>query len=420
MSIFSKSIDHINTKDINELLQDNSVENVRLEFKLEAPPKDELVKKLNSFANTYGGWLIVGAQANSSDGRLTSLPGVDSIPGYKQKIVQWCFDNIYPPIEIVISDPIPTPDNPSKFCYIIYTPESYLAPHFINSRKGIYIRTDEYSQRFEPKFADLDEILHLSERRKSIEERRQSIIQRAIGRFESYVDISYGDLGENPNGLGAYVTIIISPQYPYRHIFGSQELLKIIRNEHVQWRQVGFPRMIKGVISQNESVLVLHPGSNFSLLEASVWGLLAYMSEIEIKIGESTESPFGIHLNQFIGHLLVFSEHAKRIFEKAGYMGALSIQINLRNVRGIPWFHFSSGYAEEGPKSLLDSDISIALETNMNRLLEKRDGFVADMLQEIFFSLNWPEVISKNDQLQQQILSGYSFNYWQKPQALSI
>lgn len=415
MSIFSKSIDDINTTDINELVQDNSVENVRLEFKLEAPSKDELVKKLSSFANTYGGWLIVGAQASSSDGRLTALPGVSKIPGYKQKVVQWCFDNISPPIEIAISDPIPTPDDSNKFCYIMYTPESYLAPHFINSRKGIYIRTDEYSQRFEPKFANLEEILHLSERRKSIEERRQAITQRAIGRFESYVDTSYGELGENPNGLGAHATIIISPQYPYRHLFGSQELIQTIRNVNIQWRQVGFPRRTQGVISQNESVLVLRPGSNFSLLEASVWGLLAYTSEIEIVIGRESEGPTGIHLNQFIGHLLVFSEHAKRILEKSGYIGSLSILINLRNVRGVPWFHFQSGYAEEGPKSLLDSDVSIVLEANVTRLLEERDGFVTDMLQEIFFSLNWPDVISTDNQIQQLILSGYDFNLWPKP-----
>lgn len=415
MSIFSKSIDDINTTDINELVQDNSVENVRLEFKLEAPSKDELVKKLSSFANTYGGWLIVGAQASSSDGRLTALPGVSKIPGYKQKVVQWCFDNISPPIEIAISDPIPTPDDPNKFCYIIYTPESYLAPHFINSRKGIYIRTDEYSQRFEPKFANLEEILHLSERRKSIEERRQAITQRAIGRFESYVDTSYGELGENPNGLGAHATIIISPQYPYRHLFGTQELIQTIRNVNIQWRQVGFPRRTQGVISQNESVLVLRPGSNFSLLEASVWGLLAYTSEIEIVIGKEAEGPTGIHLNQFIGHLLVFSEHAKRILEKSGYIGSLSILINLRNVRGVPWFHFPSGYAEEGPKSLLDSDASIVFEANVTRLLGERDGFVSDMLHEIFFSLNWPDVISTDNQIQQLILSGYDFNFWPKP-----
>ena len=274
MSIFSKSIDAINTEDINELLNDNSVENVRLEFKLQEPSKDELVKKLSSFANTYGGWLIVGAQASGSDGRLNALPGVNKIPGYKQKIVQWCFDNISPPIEVAISDPIPTPDDQDKFCYIIYTPESNLAPHFINSRKGIYIRTDEYSQRFEPKFANLEEILHLSERRKSIENRRQAIIQRAIGRFKSYVDTSYGELGENSDGLGAYATIIISPQYPYRHLFGPQELLQTIRDVNINWRQIGFPRRSQEIVCQNESVLVLRPSSNFSLLEASVWGLL--------------------------------------------------------------------------------------------------------------------------------------------------
>ena len=137
--------------------------------------------------------------------------------------------------------------------------------------------------------------------------------------------------------------------------------------------------------------------------------------EIKTIIEEDSEGPVGIHLNQFIGHLLVFSEHAKRILEKSGYIGSLSILINLRNIRGVPWFHFPSGYTEEGPKSILDSDATIVLEANIDRLIDERDGFVTDMLHEIFFSLNWPDVISTENHLKRLILSGYDFNFWPAP-----
>jgi predicted HTH transcriptional regulator len=83
MSIFAKSISQLTVDDLNELLQDGAVENARLEFKLEVPTKDEALKELSSFANTYGGYVVIGAAAASSDGRLRALPGVDLQSGFK-------------------------------------------------------------------------------------------------------------------------------------------------------------------------------------------------------------------------------------------------------------------------------------------------------------------------------------------------
>ena len=77
MSIFGKPVSLINPTDLQDLLQERAVENVRLEFKSEVPNKDETLKKLSSFANTFGGYLIIGARASGKDGRVESLPGVD-------------------------------------------------------------------------------------------------------------------------------------------------------------------------------------------------------------------------------------------------------------------------------------------------------------------------------------------------------
>ena len=65
MSIFSRPISKLTTGDLEELLRDAAAENVRLEFKLETPSKDEMLKKLSSFSNTFGGFLVVGAKASS-------------------------------------------------------------------------------------------------------------------------------------------------------------------------------------------------------------------------------------------------------------------------------------------------------------------------------------------------------------------
>ena len=90
MSIYDKPVTSLTTSDLQELLDDDAVENVRLEFKLKDPDKDETLKKLSSFANTFGGYLIIGALADSSSGRLQGLPGIKPISGFKQRIAQWC------------------------------------------------------------------------------------------------------------------------------------------------------------------------------------------------------------------------------------------------------------------------------------------------------------------------------------------
>jgi predicted HTH transcriptional regulator len=132
MSIFAKPMPEVGTADLEELLQNGAVENARLEFKLQVPTKDETLKKLSSFANTFGGFMVVGASALSADGRIDDLPGVDVEAGYKQKVVDWCFSAASPPLLIEVSDPIPAPAGGGKVCYVVHAPESDVAPHFLN------------------------------------------------------------------------------------------------------------------------------------------------------------------------------------------------------------------------------------------------------------------------------------------------
>jgi predicted HTH transcriptional regulator len=163
MSIFAKPVTQITPEDLQELVTEHAVENVRLEFKREIPDKDETLKKLSSFANTFGGDLVIGAAAGSADGRITDLPGVDAQAGYKQTVTQWCFAGATPPLTPDVSDPIIVPGG--KACYILRIGESETAPHFLNGRKGAYVRTDEFSGRFQPQLATENELRHLLGRR---------------------------------------------------------------------------------------------------------------------------------------------------------------------------------------------------------------------------------------------------------------
>jgi hypothetical protein len=136
MSIYTTPLSQLGPADLQELLDGAAVENIRLEFKLQVPTKDETLKKLSSFANTFGGFMVVDAKANSRDGRIEDLPGVAVEPSYKQTIAQWCFDGASPPLVVGVSDPIPTPSGNGKVCYVMYVGESDVAPAFPERQKG--------------------------------------------------------------------------------------------------------------------------------------------------------------------------------------------------------------------------------------------------------------------------------------------
>jgi predicted HTH transcriptional regulator len=217
MSIFDKLTSALTTQDLADLLEAGAVETVRLEYKRAAPPKDEALKKLTSFANTYGGIMIIGAEAGN-DGKLTALPGVDPAPGIKQQLIQWCYDGVYPPLQPYISDAIPTPTNPAKACYVVYVEESEEAPHFLDGRRGVYVRSDEFSQLFRPELATYEELQHLANRRQVLVERKMAQSVKAQTRFETHARIHYRNTPGAVGDIGATSLLQIIPVYPARQL----------------------------------------------------------------------------------------------------------------------------------------------------------------------------------------------------------
>jgi hypothetical protein len=280
MSIFGKPVADMLASDLLELVTNNAVENLRLEFKREIPTKDETLKKLTSFANTIGGLVVVGAEAGSSDGRISAVSGVDPKAGYKQTVVQWCFDGVSPPLDVDVSDAIALPGAGGRVCYVLGVREREYAPHFLNGRRGAYVRTNEFSSRYDAQLANENELRHLAGRRQLVRERRAMLVQRSRDRFETFVNQKYGELGRRPQGIGARFDLSIGPRFPAQQLCEHAQLLSVLQAKRIPWRQVGFPRTTGGgVISQHESVLGLRPGSSFSILEASTWGMLFYASE---------------------------------------------------------------------------------------------------------------------------------------------
>lgn len=402
MSIFSKETDQIETPDLQELLAESAVENIRLEFKLQDPAKDEALKKLTSFANTFGGYLLIGAQ-DDGRGRLLALPGIEPVNGLKQRLIQWGYDGAWPPLLLFVSDPIASPQDATKVCYVVFVPESEEAPHFINGRKGVYIRTDEFSQRFEPQLATYDEIQHLANRRAITVTRRDSIIQRAANRFTTY--------GRANSFSGATLALSVCPSFPSKPLVSHGKLLKLLKACYVPWRQDQFPQSSIPV-SQHESAIILKADYGHSLLEANVWGLLFYAYDLLDRLYPDRE-PSGIHLYSLLGHILVILEHAKIVYSKLGFEGTLLFRTTLDRIRGVPVLS-PSYYNQLTPRggSPLDDHVEFDTAATSGRLKIERDVIAVEILRSLMFALNHADLAANEDVMGKLLEDGYKYNFW--------
>jgi hypothetical protein len=417
MSIFTKPISQLETADLEELLQDRAVENVRLEFKREVPNKDDTLKKLSSFANTFGGFMLVGASANSSDGRIKGFPGIDEQSGYKQKIIDWCYAAVSPPITVEVSDPIPAPGQIEKFCYAIAVPESDVAPHFLNGRKGVWVRTDEFSARFEARLADERELRLLFDRRKAILVRRDDLVARALKRFDTYYAKLFTDYGGNLAKPVACLEFCIIPRFPARQLCRHEVLKSFIQNTWTNWRTM-FPDPGSPILSQHESAIVLQAVRDFSksmsIFEANVWGLLFYGVQIET----NENGTMAIHLYRVVGCVLLFIEHGRKMLKEFGYSGPVRIETKLASILNIKWLHGEGIGVVATVGSELDADVSFLLETTTDLLSDKPDGIVSEIVRYILFSVNKADLVDTQQHLEEVIRGGYRFNNWTQPTTL--
>jgi hypothetical protein len=330
--------------------------------------------------------------------------------------VQWCFDGASPPLIVEVSDPIPTPAADGKVCYVIYAQESEVAPHFLNGRNGIYVRTDEFSQRFEARLADDNELRHLLDRRKLVLERRDSLIERAKTRYDTYA-IRTPALG-TPGQKASRLELSIIPRFPARPVCQQENLQNLLMQNYIPWRQTTFPQITNPIVSQQESAVVLKAAGVLSTLEVNIWGMLFFCTKIDGKYGKP--DIVAIHLYSVAGYVLALVEHANKMLLALGYSGPLLVETALVSIGGVPWIYGDGlGMASKRVGSELDDRIAYSITTTTDILREKPDAVAMDIIRYVMFSVNMPDLCG-SPQIEQLIRKGYSYNSWPTPTNLRI
>jgi hypothetical protein len=331
-------------------------------------------------------------------------------------VVQWCFDGASPPLVVEVSDPIPAPAGNGKVCYVIYTAESDVAPHFLNGRKGIWVRTDEFSARFEARLANDSELRQLLDRRRLVRERRSFLLERAKKRFDTYARRKFASHGGTATAFGPRLEFCVVPRFPARQLCEQENLKACILKFPVPWRGVLFPDPGSPSLSQHESVIVLDAARSTSIFELNIWGMHFYGAQIE----EDHNGTVGIHLYRFVGYVLLFIEHAGRMLQALGYLGPIIINTALTAIRDAKWLHAPHGTLAVRSGSDLDDDVAFSIPTTTEALREKPDAVAMELLRYVLFSVNCSDLVDTPQRLQALVLMGYKFNFWAPPACLRM
>lgn len=411
MPFYTIPVSKLREADLQELLTDCAVENVRLEFKSEIPKEEQTLKKLSSFANTYGGLMLIGAE--EKDGKITNLCGVDEEPGYKQRIANWSFIKFNPPLAAEVSEPIQLTNG--KVCYVISVPESELAPHFINGRRGVWIRTDEFTNRFRAELANENELQALFDRRRAVRERRDFNLQRARERFDAHITNRHTDTGGNLTKVGPILELWVTPRFPARQLCLQGELQQHLNQAGFRWRGVQFLGPGSQAITAYESVIIrdrINAGST-SMFSIDVWGTCFYATQIAVEATNIAGVDLtGIHRASVNGLVMAFLLHAARTLKQLGYFGSLVVQVTLKSVGGLHWLYGTGSAVYDKLGSELDQNISFELP-------EMTEAFYADpyrlgarILETIYFSCNWGDLVDSPTKLQAILYEGFQYCSW--------
>ena len=94
INFFGKPVEMLEREDLEILARNEIAEGLHMEYKSDFP--NNLAKIVASLANTFGGWIIIGADARNPYNLPLAFPGIDLLGSPKDRFRHICRDGINP------------------------------------------------------------------------------------------------------------------------------------------------------------------------------------------------------------------------------------------------------------------------------------------------------------------------------------
>lgn len=166
ISLFTLEKSKVDFKEVKSFCDQQISEGLRVEYKRDFPKNEDLAKSVCAFANSEGGIILIGVEADKESNVPTDIPGISMEKGLEEKISSICLSHILPRImpEVKLC-PFNLADGRQRAVLFVRINQSYTPPHYVWQTREILVRVNCENVR-----ADLQTIEDLFERRKKIQE----------------------------------------------------------------------------------------------------------------------------------------------------------------------------------------------------------------------------------------------------------
>ena len=171
-SIFGKPLNEVTMQDVKIFCDKQIREGINLDYKRDLTSKS-LLKTMAAFANTRGGFIIVGV-GDKDDKPELPVEGIEWKESLPLSVTSMIVDNMYPYLSVDVH--VCKPEKGKTFV-LIYVTESHEAPHWLFNRTELYVRrADRAGQTHWERFATDEEWDFLrNKRERSVELRNQAL-----------------------------------------------------------------------------------------------------------------------------------------------------------------------------------------------------------------------------------------------------
>lgn len=373
--MFTKPFSEIEFNDIVAFCKEWP-EGVRVEYKRKIPDAEKRRKSVSSFANTLGGFLVIGVETDENNMAILPIEGMPGLPGIEERIVESAFTGINPPVtpEVKVYD---VPSKTGNIVVLVRVNESPEAPHAIQNSTRVYIRAGSTTQPYEePGLADIDRIEYMLKRREKPQDLGDRIINRIDERVEHYWFL--------PSQRIPNLTLIARPVFPYRRLISPSEIYEYMRaSQFIPFNDSASDFGTRQVIGG-----VCFVGPTVPYWEINEHGIIYLREKL---IPENDKQNKNLEFRELLKNHCELVEVATDFYRTRQYLGDVEITAKLRDVRGKNlMFDGEPRYKLDRPRQSLDFEISASIKCHAFNLIEseKANDVIVNLLSQLLWAFN--------------------------------
>lgn len=393
--MFSIPIDAITFQDVNNFCQTRAREGLVLDYKVGFP--NHLEKTIASFANTYGGHILIGVDETPTGEPVLPIVGVTLQPGLRERVVATALQAINPPLypEVrVVEFRSPGATNNDRAVIVVRVHESEDGAHAVDGGTSVYLRVDNISNHFTRK-ATIEEVEWLINKRQKSLAFKEQLIETARQRARNFAmawRAARRLSTEEPMGTFALYTV---PKYPRNELTSPQQLLQFSRSPHWKQHLHGLEFPLGGAVSIANGIR--HPDSHrlaYWFTEVNRFGLIyTQVGFPPMSVGQNEAINCAIVARLLMAGL----RFSINLYENMlGYYGLLDFQFSVSPTRNR--YPFVSELETYGDSRCLDDNITVELCGSVNEIRDSLADRAKEKYQEFLwaFGLNADNAAASN------------------------